>query len=235
MAPERLRFVFAPETETGGRPHDQWPTSDNDPDEVLHSIARTSAALAADLPKYQTAERSVIVDFVKSLGRCVVVAHSAGGAAGLHLADALPDAIAVLVELEPTSPPFSHFMGVGALAWGLTAAPVAYDPPAKTAEDLILEPQEPVAGFPPGALQAAPARRLANISRVPIVVVTSETSGATHLDPQSVAFLRQAGCDVEHMMLSEAGVKGNGHAMMLELNNDQVLDAILLKIARYTT
>ena len=47
------------------------------------------------------------------------------------------------------------------------------------------------------------------------------------LDAHTVAFLRQAGCDVEHLRLSEHGVHGNGHLMMLEKNNREALQPIL--------
>ena len=42
-----------------------------------------------------------------------------------------------------------------------------------------------------------------------------------------MAFLRQAGCDAEHVRLEELGVHGNGHLMMLEKNSREVLDAIM--------
>ena len=47
------------------------------------------------------------------------------------------------------------------------------------------------------------------------------------LDAHTVAFLRQAGCDVEHLRLGEHGVHGNGHLMMLEKNNREALQPIL--------
>jgi hypothetical protein len=47
------------------------------------------------------------------------------------------------------------------------------------------------------------------------------------MDAGTVAFLRQAGCaQVHHLRLGELGIRGNGHLMMIERNNEQVLDAI---------
>jgi hypothetical protein len=41
-----------------------------------------------------------------------------------------------------------------------------------------------------------------------------------------VDFLIQAGCDVGHLRLEDQGVHGNGHAMQLESNSDDVAAAI---------
>ena len=47
-----------------------------------------------------------------------------------------------------------------------------------------------------------------------------------HFHDAMVDFLREAGCDVTSMKLDEAGVEGNGHAMMLEKNNAEALEPI---------
>jgi hypothetical protein len=41
-----------------------------------------------------------------------------------------------------------------------------------------------------------------------------------------VDYLRECGCEVESIKLDEAGVEGNGHAMMLERNNAEALEPI---------
>jgi hypothetical protein len=47
------------------------------------------------------------------------------------------------------------------------------------------------------------------------------------MDRATVAYLRQAGCrDVEHLALAELGIEGNGHLMMIERNNEEVLGVI---------
>ena len=42
----------------------------------------------------------------------------------------------------------------------------------------------------------------------------------------TVDFLQQAGAQVEHVRLEERGVRGNGHAMMLETNSEAVAAVI---------
>ena len=43
--------------------------------------------------------------------------------------------------------------------------------------------------------------------------------------------LAQAGARPESLRLAEAGLRGNGHMMMLEKNSDQVADALVAWIA----
>jgi hypothetical protein len=57
--------------------------------------------------------------------------------------------------------------------------------------------------------------------------VCAEASPFAAFDEQTVAFLRDAGCDVERIRLAERGVRGNGHGMMLERNNREALEVIL--------
>ena len=51
------------------------------------------------------------------------------------------------------------------------------------------------------------------------MLVTSEAPHHAPYDPGTVAFLRQAGVNIEHIKLWEAGIKGNAHFMMMEKNN----------------
>ena len=49
-----------------------------------------------------------------------------------------------------------------------------------------------------------------------------------------VDFLVQAGCEVEHLRLEDKGVHGNGHALQLESNSDEVaavIEALLVDMS----
>ena len=74
----------------------------------------------------------------------------------------------------------------------------------------------------PCLVQAEPARRLPNLQGYPIVVVTAEASWMATDNHGIVDFLEQAGAAVEHLRLEECGIRGNGHAMMLERNSDDI-------------
>jgi hypothetical protein len=53
--------------------------------------------------------------------------------------------------------------------------------------------------------------------------VTGEASLFAQFDRHLVAFLEQAGCEVQLIRLADHGVHGNGHGIMLERNHEQAL------------
>jgi acetyl esterase/lipase len=71
-------------------------------------------------------------------------------------------------------------------------------------------------------IQREPARQLPHFRNIPVVVVTAEASWMTTDNHGTVDFLRQAGVTVDHLRLEEHGIHGNGHAMMLETNSDEI-------------
>jgi hypothetical protein len=52
-------------------------------------------------------------------------------------------------------------------------------------------------------------------------MITGEASYHAPYDHCTTSFLRQAGVSVEHVYLSECGVTGNGHMLMMEKNSDE--------------
>ena len=78
----------------------------------------------------------------------------------------------------------------------------------------------------PYKIQAEPARRLRNLSGFPIAVLTAEASWMAADNHAIVEFLAQAGAQVEHVLLEHRGVHGNGHAMQLETNSDEIAQVI---------
>ncbi len=75
------------------------------------------------------------------------------------------------------------------------------------------------------------SRRLSNLRRFPIAVVSGEASMFRATDGELVEVLTQAGCDVELVQLAEHGVHGNSHGMMLERNNAEVLAVLTRWVA----
>ena len=63
--------------------------------------------------------------------------------------------------------------------------------------------------------------------RIPIVIVTAEASFASPGNPGAVAYFKQAGCRAEELRLVNHNIHGNGHMMMVETNNREVLKPIL--------
>jgi pimeloyl-ACP methyl ester carboxylesterase len=235
---EFLIGLFAPDSGDSAphpfaRLHTQWPGGRTIDDPAMGHQLAPARPIAADSATAQRLEQHRLAGLLDRIGPSVVVCHSAGGPAGWLVADARPELVVALVAIEPVGPPFNPLFGPGSFAWGPTSAPLTYDPPAGSPADLRLVADPPPApGAPTRILQAAPPRRLTNLATVPIAVVTAEASVFNHTDPIVVEVLRQAGCQVDHLRLIEHGVRGNGHAMMLERNNREVLDVILTWMTR---
>jgi pimeloyl-ACP methyl ester carboxylesterase len=158
-----------------------------------------------------------------TIGPAIIMTHSAGGPFGWLVAEARPNLVKGIVCIEGGGAPFA-----GQNIWGLSTIPVRFDPPVATPSEIKTRegaPSEP--GVQPYRLQAEPARKLKNLLGIPIVIVTAEASFASPGNPGAVEFLNQAGCRAEELRLVDHAVRGNGHMMMVEKNNREVLDVIV--------
>jgi pimeloyl-ACP methyl ester carboxylesterase len=157
------------------------------------------------------------------IGPAIIMTHSAGGPFGWLVAEARPNLVKGIVVIEGGGTPFN-----GANVWGLSTIPVTYDPPVSDPSDIKrtqVKPTEP--GVNPYFLQEEPAHKLKNLQGIPMVIVTSEASFVSPGNPGAVAFLKQAGCKAEELRLVDHNIHGNGHMMMVEKNNREVLQPIL--------
>lgn len=117
--------------------------------------------------------------------------------------------------------------------YGITTVPVVYDPPLSNASELqtvtvkLSETDE--GSF---TLQDKPPRLLVHLSKIPVLVVTGESGYHSHYDHATVAYLRQAGVEVEHLKLSSAGIRGNGHFMFLERNCIEIAELVQQWLAK---
>ena len=109
--------------------------------------------------------------------------------------------------------------------------PVEYEPAVKDPSEIKTKkvdptPEDAKLGIQPYNLQEEPARKLKNWKDCPITIVTSEASFVLP-NPGAVAYLKQAGVNAEEIRLVDHGIHGNGHLMMGEKNNREVLQPIL--------
>jgi hypothetical protein len=105
-------------------------------------------------------------------------------------------------------------MGVS-LEYGPTDLPLEYDPPVP--------------------IRRAPGRHAAQAGEpleVPILMMTSESSVFTQIDPHTYEYVKACGCDIEYITLPQAGVRGNGHGMMLREEQPRGAPAILDWLAK---
>lgn len=195
--------------------HSQWP-DDGLPGQspTLRQFMAGSGPMHADLGTMQSQARDAGAALLDLVGPSILLTHSQGGPCGWLMADARPDLVRAIIAVEPLSPPFlAH--PLGRLHWGLTAAPLTYDPPVSD----------------PSTLADGAPRRLVQLAGKPVVVVAAEASWMAGSLPQVAAFLRAHGVDAELMRLADHGLHGNGHLMVAERNSDQIADLLIGWIA----
>jgi pimeloyl-ACP methyl ester carboxylesterase len=229
VAPER--FTLWPQA----RLHTQWPGSGSPGDAAFDQFLASQVPSIQNFALQQALNRDALVALLERIGPAVLLTHSQSGAFGWPVADARPDLVTALVAVEPNGPPFFAVENVPAPewfrdapapvnVWGVTAVPLTYDPPASTPADLAVARDD----RPDGPdlvrcwLQRAPARRLPRLAGVPTLVLTGEASYHAPYDHCTVKYLQQAGVRPRWVKLADAGIRGNGHMMMLEKNNHEI-------------
>ncbi|CAB4923484.1 unannotated protein [freshwater metagenome] len=187
----------------GDRPdHTQWPGPGGPADPAVRQLAASSSGLPADLAAAQATEHRLLEELLTRTGPAVLLAHSLGACAAWLVAEARPDLVVAVVAVEPAGPPFLDVPGTPLrLPAGITAAPLGTD----------------------GVLTGLP--------RVPVAVVQGETSAQAAACGPVAAHLRDRGVTVDHLVLADHGLRGNGHGLVLELNNAEVLTVVLDWIA----
>src|SRR5262249_16084550 len=139
-----------------------------------------------DYTKTAELNRDGMVALLEKIGPAVLLTHSQSATPSWAAADARPDMVKALIPIEP-GVPYHDVDFVGApewfktdrelkRPWGLTPTPLHYEPPAPNAGDITPVQQEK-ADAPDLArcwLQTEPVRKLVNLQKVPILMVTGE-------------------------------------------------------------
>jgi pimeloyl-ACP methyl ester carboxylesterase len=240
-APSRGRASFLPKTED--RPkvfsahfveqlfsnasdpqHTQFPGEGKPGDPAFDAFC---ASLNPTLPdaKMQRYFRDAGVTLLDRIGEAILFGHSQSGSFAWLLADTRPDLVKGIVVLDPGGPPFRD----GGVpedrleSWGLSLIPLTYDPPVAHFSEFRLKRCEPEKeGQTYGFLQQEPARQLPKLKNIPILIVSGAASYHAGYDHFTSLYLKQAGVDNTYVNLTDIGVYGNGHMMMLEKNNLEI-------------
>ncbi|MEH0590107.1 alpha/beta fold hydrolase, partial [Streptomyces sp. B21-106] len=133
---EFIRWLFC---DGAARPGSQWPGSGEVGDDS--ALDQLMASQGPTLPTFAENEeqmRRCGAELLDHIGPAVLITHSMGAPFGWLVADARPGLVKAVVSIEPMGPPFIELPGLGKLEWGLTAAPIAYEPPVRTPEELRL-------------------------------------------------------------------------------------------------
>ena len=169
------------------------------------------------------------------IGPAIILTHSQSGPFGWLIADARPKLVKAIVAVEPGGPPFQNAVlnTNKERAWGVTDIPLTYDPPVSDPSELKTERQAQPDGPDLARCwqQQAPARCLANLADIPVIVITTEASYHAAYDHCTAKYLAQAGVKVTAFRLGDHGIHGNAHMVMLEKNNLQVAGVITAWLA----
>ena len=210
FAYEEGEMVFFPR-KTADK-HTQWPFDPRN-EAMLDAYLAPFGPLPADIAAWQEMDADRLAHLLDRIGPAVIMTHSASGSDGWLVADRRPGSVVAIVTIEPMGPAFADTPNIGALSWGLTAAPVTYDPPQET---------------PDAARNADPASlRIPALKDLPIVVVSGEVSPQAGYAPLIRDFLVHAGAKAELLHLPDHGIYGNGHGLIYEKNSDAALQPVL--------
>lgn len=214
--------------------HRQWPGSGLTGDPVFESFHASQEPGIADFELQQDLMRRAGAALLDRIGPAILLVHSQAGAFAWPIAQARPALVKAIVAIEPNGPPVHNVVMTGGAEWyhdspetkisGLGDVALAYDPPLRPGEALSFVARNVPASSDRVRCwqQAEPARKLSSLGGIPLLVVTAEASYHAPYDACTVAYLRQAGVPVDHLILAEVGIGGNGHMMMLEKNSTQI-------------
>jgi pimeloyl-ACP methyl ester carboxylesterase len=218
--------------------HTQWPGTGKPGDPAFDAFYATQFPSLTDFAKQQQLNRDAGVALLDRIGPAILLVHSQSGAFAWPIADARPNLVKAIVAVEPNGPPVYESALKGPPEWfadigprktsGLGMVPLTYRPPLKRGEKLkfIRQAEPDTLGLVRGWLQAEPARKLPNLSKIPILILVAEASYHATYDHCTAAYLTQAGVPNTFIRLEDIGIRGNGHMMMLEKNSDEIAGVI---------
>lgn len=191
----------------------QWGYDREIGSENIDQLVSSMGPLPADLGESQAMDADRLGRLLDRIGPAVIVSHSAGAPAGWLAANERPELVQGIAAIEPLGPAFVEFPGLGTLTWGLTAAPMDFDPPLAD----------------PAAVRSAdPASlRMPALAGKPVAVFTGSASAFAGFAPDVVSFLNTAGAEAEWVQLAEHGIEGNGHGLIFESNSDETVKPVI--------
>ena len=211
--------------------HTQWPGAGLIGDKVFDDFNKTQVQFLAG-GRQETMARDANVALLDMIGTPVILlTHSQGGPFGWVIADKRPNLVKAIVTVEPGGPPIKgvdtakvEYNNGGGLAWGVSGSPIGYSPAISDPSELqtMIETNAPEDGTVACYVQKEPARKLVNLAKIPVLDISGEGGYHRVFDRCIATWLKQAGVRTEYVELEKAGLRGNGHMMMLERNSADI-------------
>lgn len=209
--------------------HTQWPDDGQQlSDPVFKAFAQSQVEYLPDNGHSQRLVLACAEELLSKTGPAILLTHSQAGPFGWTILDAYPDLVKGVVALEPSGPPFSEDLtSPVAKNYGIASLPLHFSPAVNTPEDFQLERwPAPAEGLSDGWVMKEPAPQLPRLQGTPIVILVGEASYHAGYDHLTSHVLHQAGVAHDFVTLSDVGIHGNGHMMMLEKNNMEIAELI---------
>jgi len=227
--------------------HTQWPGSGTVGDPIFDQFMAETMGMIGDARLREAVNRDATIALLDRIGPAILMPHSQSGPPVWLVADARPQLVKALLMVEAGTASFYEVKLVGAPRWfedgpltkpfGITYAPITYDPPVRGAEDFGLVQQEK-----PDApdlarcwRQKEPAHKLVNLRNIPTLQMSAEASFGAPTAHCNAAFLKSAGVPLDFIRLADIGIHGNGHFLMLEKNNLEIAAVIADWLDRHVT
>lgn len=210
--------------------HTQWPGSGTIGDPIFDAFFASQVEYASSKGVSELNSRHAYSALLDREGPAILVTHSQAGAQGWQIGDARPDLVKGILALEPEGPPFyDEILSTGFdRTYGITINPIEYDPSAGVNGSDLKTTIVAAASANESSciLQTSPAKKLVNLSKIPIQVVTSQASYHAVYDRCTVEYLRQAGVNATWLNLPQVGIYGNAHFIFMEKNNIQIAEQV---------
>ena len=228
---------FAPTEWPQASLHTQWPGTGLVGDPVFDAFYASQVQLQASAFISDDNTKPAYNALLDKIGPAILVTHSQSGPYGWVAGDSRPNLVKGIIAVEPEGPPFVNETGPTGppRVDGVTRLPLVYDPPVNDiATDLKTEVISPPSGkdYLSCTLQAEPAKKLVNLSKIPVILVTGEASYHAPYDYCTINFFKQTGVPITWLDLGSEGLHGNGHFPFMEDNNLDVAALVLKWLSR---
>ena len=214
--------------------HTQWPGTGVAGDPVYEQFRASQNPSITDNVIMDAANRAALGALLHRIGPAILLTHSRSGPFGWETADDVPELVKAIIAVEPSGPPFYNVIPLAAgsdpvlgRAWGLTSDRMTYDPPVSDPAQLGAKREDQPRGADlQRCLVPAGAQKLPHLAGIPVMIVTAEASYHAGYDHCTSEYLSRAGVMNDFVRLSEHGIHGNGHMVMIEKNNLEIAGLI---------